>query len=478
MGAGTSASTDHKGAIKATGDVRHFCDAIMKYMIERLNISDFYRLASRTECSKYVIVLANKLDTTFRGLSFAPTRSAAGKLYFQPIDKLKAPSSKEKAERESLCLFLAYFYIRIFQIYGAIALTLIDDANVITKAMKDQQIDVRSVTFDQEIDFYGPPGAPNPLPKAGWAGWAQPQTDKTFESITRYRPNTRRNNGRTVQHQYHYTGGGLVNETELGKFKLFKGFVTDRKVKDLQIVPRTDKTEDGGYLFNISNFKGSFRLNPRGGFTESTASETNATLFFDTPTGAKTNFYAVEVSVVTGASSSRREGGNYLKIREVQYKTLMTELNRKLLSRTQTYSTDKMRDLTESELDRALESVYGVQYSEFRFELVNNEYKIFVKTRTDGIPIDKFMVSLKSILDQELGLKRKGMNSNYTRRNERGGISHVSLEDSIKKVFEFKPINALRTERPISLCPARALQLLGNDMGATFTPAICSQQFL
>jgi len=475
MGVGSSSATTHEGSIKATGHVRQFCDEIMKYMIERLNINDFYRLASRTECSKYVIFLANRLDTTFRGLSFAPTRGTAGKLEFQPIDKLKAPSPKEKAERESLCLFLAYFYIRIFQIYGAIALTLIDDANVISKAAKEQGFDLKSITFDREIDFYGPPGAPNPLPRSGWRGLVEPTSDRTFESITRYRNSTRRNSTSYPNSVYQAGGAAPVADQELGKFKLFKRLVTDRAIGKLEIVPRAEKSEDGGYLFQIPNFKGSFRLNPRGGFTESKANETNATLFFDTPTGAKTNFYAVEASIVTG--SGRRESGNYFRIREVQYKTLLTELNRKLPSRTQGYSTDKTRDLGEAELDRIFESVYGVRNSEFRFELVGSEYRIFVKTRAEGIPIEKFMVSLKQIFDQELGLRRKG-SSNTTRRNERGGIAHVSLEDSIKSVFDFKPINALRVDRPIALCSARALQLLGNHMNDTFSPAICEQQFL
>ena len=483
MGAGTSASTTHEGALKATGNVRRFCDEIMKYMVERLNINDFYRLASRSECSKYVIFLANKLDTTFRGLSFAPARGTAGKLYFQPIDKLKAPSPKEKAERESLCLFLAYFYIRIFQIYGAVSLTLIDDANAVAKSSREHGFDLKSIKFDREIDFYGPPGAPNPLPKSGWSGMFEGQTDRTFGSITPYRAsaNTRRNGHQLpdpyANGMYHIRGGGtLVADEELGKFKLFKGLVTNTRVEKLQIVPRADKTEDGGFLFQVPNFKGSFHLNPRGGFTDSKSNETNATLYFDAPAGAKTNFYALEVSIVTG--SGRRESGNYLKVREVQYKALVDELNRKVTYKGQTYSTDKMRNLNEVELDRIFESVYGVRNSEFRFEEVNHDYKIFVKTRADGIEISKFLLSLKSIIEQELGLKRRNSPYNGTRRSGRNSVGQVSLEEAIKNVFDFKPINALRADRPIALCSARALQLLGNTMGDQFTPAICSQQFL
>lgn len=476
----SGSSATHEAELKATGNVRKFCDEIMKYMIERLNIADFYRLASRTECNKYVIFLANKLDTTFRGLSFAPTRGRAGKLYFQPISHLQKPTTKEKAERESLCLFLAYFYVRIFQIYGAIALTLIDDANVYVQTSKDQRVDTKSIQFDRDIDFYGPPGAPNPLPKPGLAGYFESPTDKTFGSITEYRRSansTRRNEDRRDydrRYPSQLVGGANLDIAKLGKFKLFNKLVTDSQEK-LQIVERSDKKEDVGYLFNIPNFKGSFRPDTSRGFATSQETTDRATLFFDAPSSsAKTNFYTISISVVTGGG--RRESGNYLKILRVNYRSLIEDLNRTLLTRGQTYSTDKTRDLTDSDLDRIFEKIFDVRNSEFRFEEIGREYKIFVKTRSEGIPVDKFMTTLKGILDEELGLKRRGQ-TNYTRRNERGIVA-TSYDENIKAVFDPEPINALRTRRPIPMCSALAFKLLGNKMGDIFTPAICETKFL
>jgi hypothetical protein len=475
----SGSSATHEAELKATGNVRKFCDEIMKYMIERLNIADFYRLASRTECNKYVIFLANKLDTTFRGLSFAPTRGKAGKLYFQPISQLQKPTAKEKAERESLCLFLAYFYVRIFQIYGAIALTLIDDANVYVQTSKDQLIDTKSIQFDRDIDFYGPPGAPNPLPKPGLAGYFESPTDKTFGSITEYRRSansTRRNDSRRDYDRQQIVsqfGGDVFTEKKLGKFKLFNKLVSGDE-KSLQIIERSDKKENVGYLFNIPNFKGSFRPDTSRGFATSEESTDRATLFFDAPHGASTNFYTISISVVTGGG--RRESGNYLKILRVNYRSLIEDLNRTLLTRGQTYPTDKTRDLTDSELSSIFEKIFDVRNSEFRFEEVGREWQIFVKTRSEGIPVSKFIVTLKSIFDEELGLKRRGQ-TNYTRRNERGIVT-ASYDENIKAVFDPEPINALRTRRPIPMCSALAFKLLGNKMGDIFTPAICETKFL
>jgi len=97
-------------------------------MLQELNIQDFYLLTSKETCSKYVVMLANKLDTVFLTLKLMPSMGAAGTILFRPIRQLEKPeTTEEELNRQSLCMFIAYFYIRIFQIYGALSLTLIDD---------------------------------------------------------------------------------------------------------------------------------------------------------------------------------------------------------------------------------------------------------------------------------------------------------------------------------------------------------------
>jgi hypothetical protein len=78
--------------------------------------------------------MANDMYKHFYELQFFPTSTAKGVLLFrQTTDLLTPPSQKEKEERQSLCLALAFYYTRIFQIYGALALTLIDDVDYMTR---------------------------------------------------------------------------------------------------------------------------------------------------------------------------------------------------------------------------------------------------------------------------------------------------------------------------------------------------------
>ena len=114
-----------------TRDTRGMMDIMLQYMLKELSVRDFLALSNPTECKKYVIFLANNLYKHFYELEIVPTKDKKGILAFRPVKDLVKDDVDEK---QSLCLTLAYFYTRIFQLYGALALTLIDDANVISNS--------------------------------------------------------------------------------------------------------------------------------------------------------------------------------------------------------------------------------------------------------------------------------------------------------------------------------------------------------
>ncbi len=108
---------------------------LLEYMLKEVTVRDFVALSNPTECKKYVIFMANALHKSFYELQIVPTKDKRGVIAFRPIRELIQPPTEDSdKERQSLCLTLAYFYTRIFQIYGALALTLIDDASVITES--------------------------------------------------------------------------------------------------------------------------------------------------------------------------------------------------------------------------------------------------------------------------------------------------------------------------------------------------------
>ena len=114
-----------------TRDTRGMMDVMLEYMLKEISVRDFLALSNPTECKKYVIFLANSLNKHFYELQIVPVKDKKGVIAFRPVKDL---IKDDDTEKQTLCLTLAYFYTRIFQIYGALALTVIDDANVISNS--------------------------------------------------------------------------------------------------------------------------------------------------------------------------------------------------------------------------------------------------------------------------------------------------------------------------------------------------------
>jgi hypothetical protein len=128
-------------------------DKLLVYMMKQLTIRDFTKLSDPAQCKHIIIFMANELDKAFYQLKVLPTRSATNTLSFRKVTELIAPTERKDIEhRQGLCLTLAYFYTRIFQIYGAIALTVREDAQYIV----DRGI-TRSVTTNQRLFAPGHP---------------------------------------------------------------------------------------------------------------------------------------------------------------------------------------------------------------------------------------------------------------------------------------------------------------------------------
>lgn len=136
MGAGQSIpkTLTREKAYELTRDTRAMMDVLLDYMLKEITVRDFLALSNPTECKKYVVFLANTLHKHFYELQIVPTKDKQGVIAFRPVKALVNPPEEEDNMRQSLCLTLAYFYTRIFQIYGALALTVLDDAKFMVDA--------------------------------------------------------------------------------------------------------------------------------------------------------------------------------------------------------------------------------------------------------------------------------------------------------------------------------------------------------
>ena len=127
---GSSASEEIKNRIPIKNiTTPYVMNTILNYMLKELNIRDFHTLSNPSTCNKYVLFMANNIYKHFYDLQLFPYRNEKRILLFRKVDDLVNPSDDE---RQSLCLVLSYYYVRIFQIYGALALTLISDVSFMT----------------------------------------------------------------------------------------------------------------------------------------------------------------------------------------------------------------------------------------------------------------------------------------------------------------------------------------------------------
>ena len=101
---------------------------VLKYMLQTVHISDFVQLSDATYCKKYIIFMADSIDKALHKINISTDPNKPHQLYFESIDNLIHNS---QSTRSLNCIRLAYFYVRIFQIFGAIALSLRDDTVLI-----------------------------------------------------------------------------------------------------------------------------------------------------------------------------------------------------------------------------------------------------------------------------------------------------------------------------------------------------------
>ena len=133
MGAATSAPKSIQ-----TPDVLNF---ILKEMFSRADLVDIYSLADPNKCSRYLVVTADALETLFVKIRLYPTKEKDGTLFFQSIaglEKGRSPAAVAARDQQKIhCKELAFFFIRIFQTFAALTLSIMDSTIPTTDPVDD-----------------------------------------------------------------------------------------------------------------------------------------------------------------------------------------------------------------------------------------------------------------------------------------------------------------------------------------------------
>jgi len=103
---------------------REILDTIFKNLIGRADMRDLYSLADPASCKEYIVMTEAALKKLFK--RFRLTRAPNGELLIQSIKGFQSASNPERGEQDRRCKELAFYFIRIFQIYAAITLSIID----------------------------------------------------------------------------------------------------------------------------------------------------------------------------------------------------------------------------------------------------------------------------------------------------------------------------------------------------------------
>jgi len=106
---------------------KEIVDNILNQMFSKVDYVDLYSLADPNKCKDYVIVGAKSLEDIFFKMNLYPAKAKDGSLYFQKTTKLQGrlPTDVHAAQQQH-CKELAFFFVRIFQIFGALFLSLYD----------------------------------------------------------------------------------------------------------------------------------------------------------------------------------------------------------------------------------------------------------------------------------------------------------------------------------------------------------------
>lgn len=167
MGAGQSISKSLPSREKYKGQVipvQDLVNTIFRWMMEQMDTNDLLKLANPKYCKDYVFLTKEVLDRFMRQIQLEPKLGAKNVLYFQSVKQLTfadeatqkvLPAQKEY--RDALCSQLAFFTVRLFQVFGALALTVIDSLPEAAPSLVDIRAAAKQpLPFDKRPALFGP----------------------------------------------------------------------------------------------------------------------------------------------------------------------------------------------------------------------------------------------------------------------------------------------------------------------------------
>jgi hypothetical protein len=152
----SSALPSKEEILRKTRGGRDIVNMVFDYMVRKTTLRELYALANPDECKKYIFLTADALDVMFRRIDLEPREKDRGRIYFQKVEELTKPHTSDDPrgkQRKVICLKLAFLYIRIFQIFASLALSVLDvETETDVKFYEELQ---RLRGFEEDVPLFG-----------------------------------------------------------------------------------------------------------------------------------------------------------------------------------------------------------------------------------------------------------------------------------------------------------------------------------
>jgi hypothetical protein len=156
MGQAQSATIPSKEEIlKRTKSGSDLVNELFQWMISQASIRDFYLMANPVHCKKYIMLTADVLNKVFYKIDVIPKEGPKGTIYFRKADVLNPQDKSDPLykHREINCLRLAFLFVRIFQVFAALSLTILDvDPQLESKLLGD----ITRLRETDNLPLFGP----------------------------------------------------------------------------------------------------------------------------------------------------------------------------------------------------------------------------------------------------------------------------------------------------------------------------------
>ena len=136
MGSGGSTQNSRGSSSKAEQG-KQVADEILTLLLANASFTKLLSLHNLDACPKFIFSTAKELEAKFQKLKIYPERGANGEILFAAVSELSpgldVTGNKNTVKdldkikrRNELCIDIAYYYIRAFQVYMALAMTTLN----------------------------------------------------------------------------------------------------------------------------------------------------------------------------------------------------------------------------------------------------------------------------------------------------------------------------------------------------------------